>query len=701
MVTALVLGACSSGKNSFEHGDYYGAVISSVNRLRKNSDHKKSVETLRQAYPMAVRFYEDRANTAIASAQSFKWSEVVNAYTTINNMYDEIKRCPGALRVIPDPVNYFSKLQEARQNAAEENYAAGITALQFNDREKAKQAYAFFKTAHAFVPGYKDVTNYLEAALSAATVKVLVEPIPVHSKSVGVSATFFNDKISEFVHAAPISEFVKFYTREEAETIKLNPDHIIQLQFDDFTVGQVFRHEKEIQLTKDSVVMGSYVTPAVAAATPTRTVPDSKTGLIAARTPAVTASSPVATQSASEAVADAREAQAAQERTEREKAATEAQRDLNAKQAEQLAAEKALADKLAAEKAAAERARASAEAAKAQAEKEAEQARAEQALAEKQRVEQERIQREAAEKVRIEKERIEKERIEKERIEKERAEKERAEREAADRAAEAKRQAQQAEANAAAYADPTIKSTDTLNVKDPVTICHIPPGNHMNARTLVISRSALKAHLAHGDMEGDCSAGNKALKKSSDKEPQKEKKQEQPEKQAAPKGKDGQKGKGPGAQNDGGSHPSGSTAQSFLQIADPVFYASAARDPQQFVRYAEFVTAVSDTNKIYGTVKATLYQTKKSTTAKGIVSFRIVDAKTGALLTAEKMPGEYVWVSEWATFNGDERALSAEQLSLTRLKEQPAPQPQELFIEFTRPIYEQITTKIRDFYKGY
>ncbi|MEX2234616.1 MAG: hypothetical protein WD824_20790 [Cyclobacteriaceae bacterium] len=259
MITVLVLSACSSGKTTFERGNYYESVITSVNRLRRNSDHKKSVETLRQAYPMAVAFYQDRANTALATTGQFKWTEVVNSYTAINTMYDEIKRCPGALAVVPNPINYFSKLQEARQNAAEEHYAAGIVDLQFGTRDKAKQAYGFFKTANGYVPGYKDVNDYMQTALWAATVKILVEPIPVHSKTVGVSAEFFNDKISEYVHSANINEFVRFFTRVEAQKIKLNPDHIIQLQFDDFTVGQVYRHEKEIQLTKDSVVMGTYV----------------------------------------------------------------------------------------------------------------------------------------------------------------------------------------------------------------------------------------------------------------------------------------------------------------------------------------------------------------------------------------------------------------------------------------------------------
>lgn len=662
LITVLVISACSSGKSTFERGNYYEAVITSVNRLRKNSDHKKSVETLRMAYPMAVTFYEDRAKTAIASTQPFKWSEVVNSYTTINNMYDEIKRCPGALKVVPSPVNYFSQLQQARENAAEEHYAAGIVALQFKEREKAKQAYAFFKTANGFIPGYKEVISYMEAALNAATVKILVEPIPVHSRSVGVSAEFFNDKISEFVHSAPISEFVRFYTRAEAETMKLNPDHILQLQFDEFTVGQVYKHEKEIQLRKDSVVMATYVTPSTADQQNRdggRTNATGKSGLTVSGTGVVASTQdPVVNNhvNAPNPVINNDDAErAAREKAEREKAEREA--------AEKEAAANALAAKEKADREAAEKSQAAAD-----------------ALAEKQKAE-----REQAEKLKAEKEKAEREAAEKMKAEKEKAEREKAEKEKA-----AKDAAEKAKLSTAKDIDPTILSSDTLDVKDPVTVCHIPPGNNMKRRTLVISRSALKAHLDHGDRQGDCEINNKNPG------------QQKGAPQQNDKGKQGgNKAKGPGADNRSLKAHSNAKARAFDGTADQLIIASAETDPSAFLRYREWEMVEADTNKVYGTVKATLYHNTKKTTAKGVVSFRIIDARTGALLSAEKMPGEFVWVSEWATFNGDERALSAEQLKLTTLKEQPAPAPQDLFIEFTRPIYDQITTKIREFYKGY
>jgi hypothetical protein len=37
-----------------------------------------------------------------------------------------------------------------------------------------------------------------------------------------------------------------------------------------------------------------------------------------------------------------------------------------------------------------------------------------------------------------------------------------------------------------------------------VTICHVPPGNPINAHTIGVSQKAVPAHLAHGDTLGAC-----------------------------------------------------------------------------------------------------------------------------------------------------------------------------------------------------
>lgn len=50
----------------------------------------------------------------------------------------------------------------------------------------------------------------------------------------------------------------------------------------------------------------------------------------------------------------------------------------------------------------------------------------------------------------------------------------------------------------------TIAKINELMAEGKVTICHIPPGNPENKHTITIGKSALEAHLAHGDTLGGC-----------------------------------------------------------------------------------------------------------------------------------------------------------------------------------------------------
>lgn len=104
---------------------------------------------------------------------------------------------------------------------------------------------------------------------------------------------------------------------------------------------------------------------------------------------------------------------------------------------------------------------------------------------------------------------------------------------------------------------------------------------------------------------------------------------------------------------------------------------------------------------VYGTVKAKVYIFKKSVTSRGILDFKIYDAYTNKVLTQEKLPGEFVWYTEWGYFNGDERALDDYHLEIVQYREAPPPPPQDLFVAFTEPIYLQITKKIQSFYSQY
>lgn len=257
LIVVILVNACSSGKKAYERGDYYEAVMQAVNRLRQNPDHDKSKEALKNAYPLAVDFFQTDANNQIASNSPSKWRNAIASYDKINQMYESIRQSPAAMKVIRDPKNFYAEIGPLKEKAADESYNAGIDALMKGTREDAKRAYFNFNDAQAFVPGYKDVVEYLDKSKFEATLKVVVEQVAVPTRY-SLSGGFFQDKVEEYLHQNyPDRGFIKFYTPEEAKNVNLpKVDQILRIQFDDFTVGNTTINEKEETVKKDSVKVG-------------------------------------------------------------------------------------------------------------------------------------------------------------------------------------------------------------------------------------------------------------------------------------------------------------------------------------------------------------------------------------------------------------------------------------------------------------
>lgn len=256
-ISIIILAACSSGKKAFERGNYYDAVTKSINRLRQKPDHSKSIETLKNAYPLAVEYFETQANNEIASNAEFKWKNAIHAYTSINNMYEQIRICPGCMKVIRSPKNYYAEIGPLKEKAAEESYTAGINALMKGTRNDAKRAYFNFVDVQVFAPGYKEVVEYLDKSKWEATLKVILEQIPVPARY-NLSGRFFQNKVEEYIHKNyPDQGFIKFYTPIEAKNTNLTQaDQVLRIQFDDFSVGNTSLKEREETITKDSVKVG-------------------------------------------------------------------------------------------------------------------------------------------------------------------------------------------------------------------------------------------------------------------------------------------------------------------------------------------------------------------------------------------------------------------------------------------------------------
>jgi len=258
LILFLILGmvSCSSGKKSFQRGNYYDAVIKAVERLRSSPDNKKARQTLKDAYPYAVETLTTEIGNLLNSNEQFKYAGIVERYEKINSMADEIRRSPAARSLNLDIKDYSSQLSGAKEKAALESYQAADVLLEKGDRLSAREAFYLYENVNTYIPGYRDVDKKMDLARDLATLVVVVEEISVPGLY-KINSDFFHNQIVTNLSDRLGNNFIEFVGPDEAGQFG-HADHILKMQFDDFVVGAT--HDKEVikNLTsKDSVKVGT------------------------------------------------------------------------------------------------------------------------------------------------------------------------------------------------------------------------------------------------------------------------------------------------------------------------------------------------------------------------------------------------------------------------------------------------------------
>ena len=252
--------SCSkSGTKALEKGNYYEAVLQSVEKLKKDSDNSKALEVLPTAYRNAQEEFTRDITRVRNANQQFRWETILEYYNKLNKMQESIERCTACRRIV-SPQTYFKETEEARDNAATERYVLGNDILSRNNLSKldARAAYDHFEKITIFAPNYKDARNRLEEALNLGSVHVVVEQPKINSRLYQYSNDYFQDKVEEFLRTnRRINKFIRFYAPEEAKTVKLKPDHVVRLEIIDFVVGETnIATDRQNVTSKDSVKTG-------------------------------------------------------------------------------------------------------------------------------------------------------------------------------------------------------------------------------------------------------------------------------------------------------------------------------------------------------------------------------------------------------------------------------------------------------------
>ena len=256
-IASLFFSSCSSSKKSLQRGEYHSAVLEAVKQLRSSPDSKKQQQVLLQAYPLAKENSLRKIKNAIDLNVPNKYGIAAEEYLALNRLADAIYTCPGALKQIPQPVQYSRELGDMLPKAAEEAYNLGERKLQLNTIQGAREAYQHFTKANGYVSGYRDVNNKMSEALEMATLKIIVEKL-VTPKNFQLTADFFYNNLMSQMSKTIANRFIRFFSEEEAYREQLaSPDQYLSLEFESFTVGALRESKSTTQLKRDSVIVGT------------------------------------------------------------------------------------------------------------------------------------------------------------------------------------------------------------------------------------------------------------------------------------------------------------------------------------------------------------------------------------------------------------------------------------------------------------
>ena len=109
---------------------------------------------------------------------------------------------------------------------------------------------------------------------------------------------------------------------------------------------------------------------------------------------------------------------------------------------------------------------------------------------------------------------------------------------------------------------------------------------------------------------------------------------------------------------------------------------------------------VTQTIKIKGTVKATVQHFKKRAGASLTLSYKITDLNDNQIIYRGTVNGKENFFNEWATYKGDERALSSNYKRLVKNKERFAPDAETLILKIAKSTSIKFQRKVANHYSN-
>lgn len=228
-------------------------VFELLERLSKSTADQAAIDELPSAYRFAA---EKRKQLNEANYNTLppgdRYMQLVKEYEVVQQLYEKISAIPVAKNAVPDLWDPAAAIVKAKNNAAKEYYNQGLDYMNYDNRRAARNAYDYFSKANSIIPGYQNVRALMQQASERAIIKVIVRAPNYYNHSWGYWG-FQNDWLQQqIINDLNAQSFrdVRFYSDWEANAKRIRADRMVELNFTELYVGQLFNNRYTIDRSK-------------------------------------------------------------------------------------------------------------------------------------------------------------------------------------------------------------------------------------------------------------------------------------------------------------------------------------------------------------------------------------------------------------------------------------------------------------------
>jgi hypothetical protein len=283
IVLTVVLVSCKSAAKMYQKGNYDEAVTLAAKKLSKKPNDASLLETLQSAYRFAVQDHESRIRNYSNSFDALKYERIYQEYSDLQYLYDAIRRSPSVYDIV-QPTDYSAYITTYKEEAANARVERGLTLLDNNTKQGARDAYYEFQRALQLKPGDISIQQKLDEAYAGAVTNVVLMPLTRYGyqySSYNFDMNNFNYDILRYLNSNNSNRFIRYFQVNEARN-NVRVDNTVDMKFSDVNIGR-YRDQratrevskqivgKETVYSKDSVVK-EWITVKAKITTTTRSI---------------------------------------------------------------------------------------------------------------------------------------------------------------------------------------------------------------------------------------------------------------------------------------------------------------------------------------------------------------------------------------------------------------------------------------------